>query len=271
MPGMTIVEKHAPGDFCWVELATTDRAAAKKFYSELFAWSITEIPIGPNEFYTMFQVDGRDVGAACTLDAEQQKQGVPAHWNLYVAVENANAAVARAAELGGKVVAQPLDVFDVGRMAVLEDPTGAAFSVWQAKRHGGFGIKGVPGSFCVADLSTPEQEAASRFYELLFGWRIGKEDETPGHNYYHLFNHDAFIGGILPPAFRDPATPPYWQIYLQVSDCDRSADKAKTLGAQLFMPPMPIEGIGRMAALADPQGAPFAIFEASHREETPPF
>jgi len=265
MPGMPIVEKHAPGDFCWMELASTDHAAAKKFYSELFAWSLTESPIGPNEFYTMFKVDGRDVGAACRLDAEQQKQGVPARWNLYVAVENADAAVGRAAELGGKVLAPPLDVFDAGRMAVLEDPTGAAFRLWQAKRHRGFGIKGVPGSFCVADLSTPEQEAASRFYERLFGWRIGKEDETAGHNYYHLFNHDEFIGGILPPAFRDPAAPPYWQIYLQVSDCDTSAAKAKNLGAQLFMPPMPIEGIGRMAALADPQGAAFAIFEAFSR------
>ena len=72
MPGMPIVEKHAPGDFCWMELATTDHAGAKKFYSELFAWSFTESPIGPNEFYTMFKVDGRDVGAACRLDAEQQ-------------------------------------------------------------------------------------------------------------------------------------------------------------------------------------------------------
>ena len=106
------------------------------------------------------------------------------------------------------MLAAPFDVFDAGRMAVLEDPTGAAFGVWQATRHRGFGIKRVPGSFCVADLSTPGQEAASRFYEHLFGWRVGREDEKPGHNYYHPFNHDEFIGGILPPAFRDPAAPP---------------------------------------------------------------
>lgn len=263
---MPIVEKHAPGDFCWMELATTDHAAAKNFYSELFAWSFTEFPIGPDEFYAMFKVDGRDVGAAYTLRAEQQKQGIPPHWNLYVAIEDADAAVARAAELGAKLLAPPFDVFDAGRMAVLEDPTGAAFCVWQAKRHTGFGIKGVPGSFCVADLSTPEQEAASRFYEQLFGWRIGREDEEPGHNYYHLFNHGEFIGGILPPAFRDPAAPPYWQVYLQVSDCDAIAAKAKNLGAQLFMPPMPVEDVGRMAVLADPQGAAFAIFEPSHQK-----
>src|SRR5207253_7157350 len=86
-------------------------------------------------------------------------------------------------------------------------------------------------------------EAASRFYEQLFGWRIEKEDENPAHNYYHLFNHNEFIGGILPPAFRDPAAPPYWQIYLQVSDCDAIAQKAKSLGAKLYMPPMKIEGL----------------------------
>lgn len=264
---MPNVEKHEPGDFCWIELATTDQAAAKKFYSQLFGWGIQEFPTGPNELYTIFQMDGRDVAAACSLRQEQRKQGIPSHWNLYVAVENADTAASRAAELGAKVLAAPFDVFDAGRMAVLQDSTGAVFSVWQAIHYTGFGIKGVHGSFCVADLSTPDQDAASRFYEQLFGWRVGKEDENPAHNYYHLFNHDQFIGGILPPAFRDPGAPPYWQIYLQVSDCGATAAKAKTLGAQLYMPPMPIEDLGRMAVMADPQGAAFAIFEAaSHRK-----
>jgi hypothetical protein len=81
--------------------------------------------------------------------------------------------------------------------------------MWQAKRHNGFGIKGVSGTFCVADLSTSDQDGASRFYEQLFEWRIGKKDEDPSHNYYHLFNHAEFIGGILPPAFRNPGAPPH--------------------------------------------------------------
>ena len=71
----------------------------------------------------------------------------------------------------------------------------------------------------------------------------------------------SFIGGILPPAFRNPGAPPHWQIYLQVSDCDAAAARAKNIGAKLFMPPMKIEDIGRMAVMADPQGAAFAIFE----------
>jgi uncharacterized protein len=258
---MPHVEKHAPGDFCWIELATTNQPAAKEFYSELFGWTIVEFPMGPKDFYTTFKIHGRDVAAAYTLRPEQQARGVPAHWSLYVAVENADTAADRARGLGAKVIAEPFDVYDVGRIAVLQDPTGAVFSMWQAKRSTGFGIKGVPGTFCVADLSTSDQDGASRFYERLFKWRIGKEDEDPSHNYYHLFNHDEFIGGILPPAFRNPEALPHWQVYFLVSDCDVVATKAKLLGAKLYMPPMKIEDIGRMAVMADPQGAVFAIFE----------
>lgn len=205
---MAHVEKHVTGDFCWIELATTDQPAAKNFYSGLFDWDIAEFPIAANDFYTTFKIDGRDVAAAYTLRSEQRAQGVPPHWNLYVAVENADSTTERATGLGTKVIAKPFAVHDAGRMAILQDPAGAVFSVWQAKRNIGFGVKGIPGTFCVADLSTPDQDGASRFYERLFGWRIGKEDEDPTHNYYHLFNHDEFIGGILPQAFRSPGAPP---------------------------------------------------------------
>jgi uncharacterized protein len=262
---MPHIEKYVPGDFCWIELVTTDYAAAKKFYAELFGWTISEFLMAPNDFYAMFKIEGRDVGAAYTLRPEQQARGVPPHWNLYVAVESADEAALRAAGLGAKVMAEPFDVYNAGRMAVLQDTTGAVVSVWQAKSHSGFGIKGVPGTFCVADLSTPDQDGASRFYEQFFGWRIGKEDEDPAHNYYHLFHHDEFIGGILPPASRNPGTPPHWQIYLQISDCDATAAKANNLGAKLYMPPTKIENIGRMAVMADPQGAAFAIFEPARR------
>ena len=260
---MPLVAKHAPGDFCWIELATSDQAAATSFYAGLFGWIVTEYPIGPNDIYTRFSIDGRDVGAAYTLRSEERAHGVPAHWNLYVAVENADAAAASATKLGGAVVASPFDVYNIGRMAVVQDPTGATFSLWQAKGDSGFGIRGVPGTFCAADLSTSDQDGASRFYAQLFGWRVGKEDEDPAHNYYHLFNHDEYIGGILPPAFRSPGVPSHWQIYLQVSDCDAVVEKATRLGAQIFVPPVQVEDIGRMAVLADPQGAAFALFEVT--------
>lgn len=259
---MTRVAEHSPGSFCWIDLATSDQSAAKNFYGALFAWTAEDSPMGPNDFYTMFRLEGRDAAAAYTLPADQQASGVPPHWNLYVAVTNAEAAASRAVALGGKVHAGPFDVADYGRMAVIEDPAGARFSVWEAKTHHGIGISGIEGAFCVADLSTPDQERAGRFYSDLFGWRVMKEDEVPAHNYHHLFNGDAFIGGILPPSFRDPSSPPHWLIYFTASDCDAVVAKTKQLGGRVYLPPMPIEDIGRMAVLADPQGASFAVFQA---------
>ena len=75
-----------PGDFCWFELATSDQAAAKKFYGGLLGWTANDVPMGPDAFYTMFQLRGRNVGAAYALMPDQLKQGVPPHWGTYVAV-----------------------------------------------------------------------------------------------------------------------------------------------------------------------------------------
>jgi uncharacterized protein len=257
---MPKTDKHAPGTFCWVELATSDQNAAKSFYGSLFGWSVKDIPMGPDAFYSMFQLDSSDAAAAYTIRAEQRAQGVPPHWMLYIAVQSADDVTQRAAKLGGKVLAPAFDVFDLGRMAVLQDPTGATFSVWQPKQHAGTGIGGVDGTLCWADLSTPNQALAGKFYSGLFGWTIATEDEG-GHGYFHIKKGEEFIGGIPPATHRDPNTPPHWVAYFLVSDCDATAAKAKELGARLYVPPTSFEE-GRFAVLADPQGAVFAIFQA---------
>jgi uncharacterized protein len=260
---MPNIEKHAPGSFCWVELATTDQNAAKNFYGKLFGWSASDFPMGPNDFYSMFQVAGRDVGATYTLRPDQRAQGVPPHWMIYVAVESADKAAERTAQLAGKVLAPPFDVYEAGRMAVLQDPTGAVFSVWEPKKNTGTKITGVDGTLCWADLSTSDQDRAGNFYAQLFGWKIMKEDEDPAHNYHHIANGQDFIGGIPPASHRDPSVPPHWLVYFSVSDCDGTVTKATQLGARVYLSPMNIEDLGRMAVLADPQGAAFAIFQAS--------
>ncbi|MGO9274464.1 MAG: VOC family protein [Terriglobia bacterium] len=262
---MPQIEKHAPGSFCWIELATTDQNAAKSFYGSLFGWAAADMPMGPNDFYTMFKLEGRDAAAGYTLRPGQRSQGVPPHWMLYILVESADAAAPRAAELGGTVIVPPFDVYDAGRMAVLQDPTGAYFCVWQAKNNTGMGIAGVDGTLCWADLSTPDRARAGDFYSGLFGWQIGKEDEEPGHDYWHIKNGEEFIGGLPPAAHRDPHAPAHWLAYFLVSDCDVSAAKAQQLGAAVYLAPMNVEDVGRMAILADPQGAAFSIFQPAPR------
>jgi predicted enzyme related to lactoylglutathione lyase len=264
---MPHIDKHAPGSFCWIELSTTDQTAAKNFYGALFGWRVNDAPVGPDDFYSMFKLEGRDVAAACTMRPEQRSQGVPPHWMIYVTVDSADATAGRAAQLGGKVLAPAFDVYDVGRMAVLQDPAGATFSIWQAKKSHGTGITGVDGTLCWADLSTPDQAQAGKFYAGLFGWKMVEDkDDDPASGYMHIVNGEDFIGGIPPAAHRDPHTPPHWLAYFQVSNCDATAAKAKQLGAKFYLEPMTFDDVGRMAVLADPQRATFAIFQATPRK-----
>ncbi len=258
------MKQHPAGSFCWIELATSDQNAAKRFYSSLFGWAATDNPMGPGEFYTMFKLEGRDAAAAYTMRPDQRAQGIPPHWMLYISVADADDAAQRASQGGAKVLAPPFDVFDLGRMAVIQDPVGAVFCIWQSKKSTGIGIAGVPGTLCWADLSTADPERARKFYSDLFGWKIMAGEHDPS-GYLHIQNGDEFIGGIPPSAHRDPHIPPHWMPYFAVQDCDATAAKAGQLGAKIYLAPMTMEKVGRMAVLADPQGATFAIFKAAPR------
>jgi predicted enzyme related to lactoylglutathione lyase len=257
-----------PGDFCWFELATTDQAAATRFYETLFGWSSADFPMGPSEVYTIFRLGGRDAAAACTMRPEQRAQGVPPNWLVYVLVENADAASSRAAALGGTVMVPPFDVMESGRMSVIADPAGAGFAVWQAKQHAGVGVKGGPGSVVWADLQVRDQAKAGAFYSALFGWKMveGKSmnPAKPG-SYYHIVNGETMIGGIPPADQVDPNAHPAWLMYVQVADCAASTKQAASLGGRAYVDTIEIEETGRISVIADPQGAVFALHQAHRR------
>ena len=257
---MPKVEKHSPGSFSWIELATTDQNGAKSFYTSLFGWDVIDNPIGPEEVYSIFQVDGANVGAAYTLRPDQRSQGVPPHWLLYIATANADDTVARAKELGANIIHPAFDVMDMGRMAVIQDPTGTVFAVWQAYKSEGLGVAGEINTLSWADLSTNDVDTAKKFYEGLFNWKIeaGEKDST---GYLHIKNGDAMIGGMPPSKYRDPGTPPFWMIYFAVTDCDAVTAKAQQLGGAVYMPPSTMEDVLRIAILADPHGGVFALFQ----------
>jgi predicted enzyme related to lactoylglutathione lyase len=258
------VTSHAPGTFCWVDLATTDQKAAVSFYRGLFGWGVNDMPMGPGETYSMFQIGGKDVAAAATMRPEQRTQGVPPHWMSYVLVTSADDVARRATELGGKVLAQPFDVFDAGRMAVLQDPTAAPFSVWQPKTHIGAKIINQPNTLCWNELATRDTGAAERFYTKLFGWTT-KASSGVGVPYTEFLNQGKSFAGMmsLPPQAGD--APPFWMPYFAVTDCDKSASRAKELGAALMMPPTDIPKVGRFAVIRDPQGAHFAIIRLTQQ------
>ena len=256
---MPHIDKHAPGSFSWIELATTNQSAAKSFYSGLFGWQSMDFPMGPDQTYTVFQLEGRDAAAAFTIHGPLKEQGVPPHWGLYMATDSADASTHKVNAAGGRILSPPIDVFDLGRMAAFMDPAGASFAVWQPGRNTGIGIAGVPGTLCWADLNTPDQAGGAAFYKAVFGWEATPGEDDSG--YLHIKNGEQFIGGIPAPHQLPPNTPPHWLSYFQVADCDASAAKAKELGAAIHMPPMTLEKVGRFAVVADPQGAAFSLFQ----------
>jgi uncharacterized protein len=258
---MSHVEKHAPGSFSWIELGTLDQAAAKAFYTSLFGWTYEDSPMGPDEVYTMFQLDGSYVGAAYTLRGQEKEMGVPPHWNLYISVASADETAAKASELGGKIYAPPFDVMTFGRMAVIADPAGATFCIWEAKDHIGTGVVNEPGALCWADVATPDPEGAARFYTELFGWTA-----MPGEGgYVHLKNGDAPIGGIPPAHTAALGVPPHWMGYILVADINASTAKATGLGAKICVGPMSVGKEGSMTVFSDPQGAVLAMFELARK------
>jgi predicted enzyme related to lactoylglutathione lyase len=259
---MANVDHHPVGSFCWIELHTTNQNAAKNFYSSLFGWTIHDNPMGDAGIYTIFRLQGRDAAAGCSLRPDEVAHGVPSYWMLYITVKSTDAAVAKAQQLGGKILAPAFDVMDAGRMAVIQDPTGAVFCPWQPNQSNGIQIAHVSGTLCWADLSTPDPKRASDFYAALLGWQLITDPKDPS-GYLHIKNGEHFIGGVPPAATRQPGVPPHWLAYFSVDDVDASAAKAKQMGANLYLAPMTMEGVGRFSVIADPQGAVFAIFKSA--------
>jgi predicted enzyme related to lactoylglutathione lyase len=252
------------GSFCWIELGTSNQQAAKQFYGNLFGWTAEDNPMGPSMTYTMLRLGGKDVAGAYTLMKEQLDAHVPPHWMLYIKVDSADAAAEKAARLGGKLIVPPSDIPNIGRFAVLQDPTGGAISLFQPGQHRGFTVFGDIGALCWADLNSTDPGKAATFYGSLFGWTY----ETGKDGYRHIVNgssHNDMIGGVPPHMHAPPGTPSHWMPYFHVADCGASAGKASSLGARALMPATPMENVGTIAVLADPQGAVFALFQPAQR------
>jgi predicted enzyme related to lactoylglutathione lyase len=245
--------EHAPGTFSWVDLTTSDGGGAKSFYGGLFGWEFedNEIP-GDGGVYTMCKVGGKNAAAISPAG----DQGPP-HWNNYVTVASADDIAAKAKDLGATAFAEPFDVMDAGRMAVLQDSTGAVFSVWEARDAIGAERLNEPGCLTWNELHTPDPAKAIEFYTSLFGWTSEEMDTGEGNPFYAVVrNGERSNGGVMD---AQPGEPPNWLPYFVAERRDDAAERAKELGGQeLFRMDMQQ---GKIAILTDPQGAPFAVFE----------
>jgi predicted enzyme related to lactoylglutathione lyase len=248
--------KYTPGTFSWADLTTTDQDAAKSFYGALFGWSANDIPAGEGVIYSMMQLGGRDVAAISPQQQQQRDAGVPPTWNSYITVESADAAVARATELGGSAHAPAFDVFEAGRMAVLQDPQGAYFMVWEPKQHIGAGIVNAHGALSWNELATSDMDASASFYSDFLGWKTEPFAQSP-MPYLFIQTADGHgNGGMRRP---QPQEPNYWLVYFGSDDIDATLGKIKELGGTELVGTTDI-GVGKIAVAQDPQGAVFALY-----------
>jgi len=249
-------EAYTPGTFSWVDLSTTDQDGAKAFYSGLFGWEADDIPVGDGATYSMQKLNGRDVAAISAQPEAQRAAGVPPAWNSYVSVESADDTAARAADLGGTVHAPPFDVFSSGRMAVIQDPQGAFFMVWQPNEHIGAGLVNEVGTLVWNELNTSDTAGAQDFYSGLFGWTIAPFPDSPTE-YFAIKVGDANNGGIQ--ALPMPGVPPNWLAYFGIEDIEAGLAKVAELGGTKVVGPIDIQ-IAKIAVVQDPQGAVFALY-----------
>lgn len=265
---MPLMTAHAPGTFCWTDLAAHDPRAAERFYTALFGWTAEHTPFGPgeDEVYVMLKKDGREAAALYKMDPTQQSQGIPSAWLSYVAVESAADAAELARGLGGTVLADAFEVADFGTMALVSDPTGATLALWQAGNHAGAGIKDEVGALCWNELGSREPERAAAFYAGLFGWTPAPFD-TGGAPYTLFMRGEEQAGGMFTLTPQMGEMPVAWTPYFAVEDTDEAARRTEELGGTVLHPPHDLP-VGRWSLLRDPQGAMFNVISSITPVET---
>ena len=267
---------YPPGVPCWVDTSQPDPDAAAEFYGGLFGWELEDtMPEGAEARYLMARMRGRDAAA---ISSPPQAAPPMAMWNTYVWVDSADETAAKARDAGGHLVMEPFDVMDAGRMAVLADPEGAVFCLWQPRDHKGARVVNEHGSVNFNGLNTRDPEGAKAFYGALFGWEtleLGPGNAMwtlPGYG-HHLEElnpgtRERMAAMGAPPGFEDVVAalnpigdgqggvPPHWSVTFGVDDADAIAERAAELGGEVVLAPTDAPWV-RMTVIRDPQGATF--------------
>jgi predicted enzyme related to lactoylglutathione lyase len=252
--------EYAPGTPSWVELASPDTDASAAFYGDLMGWSATEPgPADETGGYRMFRQDGQSVSGLTGHMQEGQRTA----WATYVSVADADETAEKVKSAGGSVVVEPMDVMDLGRMAIFADPTGAVFRGWQPKSFAGADLVNEPNSLCWNEVLTRDSEADKAFYPAVFGWVAGRPSFEGAPESYVVWERDGdAVGGMMQMTDElfPPEVPPHWSVCFAVADCEAIVAKASELGATITFQPMDMP-IGRVAGMIDPQGASFSVMQ----------
>lgn len=242
------------GGPCWAELGTSDPAAARRFYGELFAWREEPAQAPEAAGYTFMRLDEALVAGVTPLMAPEQ----PTAWTVSFAVDDVDASAAAVTRAGGRLLLEPAEALEWGRFAIAADPSGAVFGLWRGRSLVGAEVLDAPGALGWVELLTRDAEGAVRFYPEVLDWTV---DPSPSYTRWGLAGLD--FGGMLVMDDRfPPQVPPHWLPYFAVADVDVTAFRAGNLGADVMMPPTTVPDGARIAVLRDPQGAAFGLYLA---------
>ncbi len=257
---MPEITSHKEGTFSYSDLQTSDLDGATRFYTDLFGWEIEDAPMSedPGDIYRMFTKNGKAVCAASKQRPDQAEAGVPPMWNVYFSVSDVDTKAKEAEAAGGTVHMQPFDVFDAGRMAVIADPAGAFFCLWQPKENIGANVMNEPNTLTWAECGSTDVEKSKAFYTQLLGWTSEDRDMGPGGMYTVFSGHDQYSAGLM----KSQMPMSYWAIYFAVEDCKAMTEKVRAGGGQIMMDSEAIPEVGTISVVTDPQGAMFGMIEA---------
>lgn len=245
--------------FVWHDLITTDTAAAKAFYTEVFGWSMQAFP-GNNE-YTVISAGAIGVGGIMPIPAEACERGAPACWQGYIAVPDVDDWAARVQAKGGATIQPPQDIPNVGRFAVAADLHGAVFILFKAKGDGAMPnpSQGALGTVGWNELLAGNGLAAFDWYADLFGWSQAGDVDMGTMGVYQLFatGGTEAVGGMMTKMPEAPA--PFWAYYFNVEALDAAMDRVKNGGGKVMNGPMEVPGPMFIANCQDPQGAGFSL------------
>jgi hypothetical protein len=255
-PSMPALTDHAPiGAPCWIDLMTSDPARSREFYGQLFGWVAEE----PNEQFGGYFNFVRNGALVAGCMSSQPDAGVTDVWSVYLSTDDARKAVESAAANAGQVLVGPADVGDLGTMAVVSDPGGAAIGLWRPGLHRGFGVLGEPGAPAWFELLTRDYEASVDFYRTVFHWDTQVASDSPDFRYTTLGNGEEQRAGIMDAAnFLPEGVPAHWSVYFQVADTDAALAKISDLGGSTLIAAEDTP-YGRMGTAADPSGAVFKV------------
>lgn len=237
----------------WFDLSTTDLAAAKALYGELFDWSFYDA--GPEMgHYNMAHTPSGRPAAAIAPKMPGQESG-PVVWTVYWGTSDMDATVARIEAHGGRMMFPPMDIPGTGRMAIAFDPDGAAFGLWQANPFGGAGIEGEHGAMCWSEVNCRDGANNAAFYAAVFDLTAHKLD-MPGVVYHTLHPKDGgdAVCGVLQMDEQWEGIPPNWMPYFAVANLEQADAVWAKHGGKIITGPIP-SPYGRIMVVQDPQGA----------------